>query len=67
LSAGFLILHADKIISTVRRRLKKHKYQIGGFNHIAYLGPNALNWLEKTEAEVTSAGCELISKLSKQE
>lgn len=51
---------ADKIIKTVRLKLKKHKYQMGSYNYTEYLGENALDWLDKTKAEVGGAGSQLI-------
>ena len=51
---------ADQIIKTVRRKLKKHKHQIGNYNYIEFLGENALDWLEKTKADVGGAGHQLI-------
>jgi len=53
---------ADKILKTVRSRLKKYKYQMGNSNYTEYLGACALKWLQETEARVTSAGCESISQ-----
>ncbi len=52
---------ADKIIKTVRRKLKKHKYQMGNYNYTEYLGENAFDWLDKTKAEVGGAGSRLIT------
>lgn len=54
------IIWADKILRTVRSRLKKYKHQMGKYNYTEYLGVNALKWLQETEAKVESAGCELI-------
>lgn len=54
------IIWADKILKTVRNKLKKYKYQMGSYNYTEYLGANALKWLLETEAKVESAGCELI-------
>ncbi|PKP46724.1 MAG: hypothetical protein CVT94_13765 [Bacteroidetes bacterium HGW-Bacteroidetes-11] len=51
---------ADKIIKTVRHKLKKHKYQMGSYYSTEYLGENALDWLDKTKAEVGGAGSQLI-------
>lgn len=61
------IIWADKILKTVRNRLKKYKYQMGTYNYTEYLGANALKWLHETEAKVESAGCELIPPNSKQD
>lgn len=51
---------ADKIISTVRRKLKKYKHQMGTYTYIEYLGVQALKWLEENKAEVRDAGQKLI-------
>ena len=56
---------ADKIIRAARHKLKKYKHQMGNYIYTEYLGANALLWLEETQAEVASAGCELISKIRK--
>jgi hypothetical protein len=53
---------ADKILKTVRTRLKKYKYHMGNYNYTEYLGTSALKWLQETEAKVASAGCELVSQ-----
>jgi hypothetical protein len=53
---------ADKILKTVRSRLKKYKHQMGNYHYTEYLGASALKWLKETEAKVESAGCELISQ-----
>ncbi len=55
---------ADNIVKTVRRKLKKHKHQMGSYNYTAYLGENALEWLDKTKAEVGGAGSALIPTLN---
>lgn len=51
---------ADKIIKTVRRKLKQHKYKMGSYHYTEYLGEKALDWLDKTKAEVGGAGHQLI-------
>ncbi|HYG37367.1 MAG TPA: hypothetical protein VD908_02055 [Cytophagales bacterium] len=51
---------ADMIIKTVRRKLKKHKHQMGNYNYTEYLGENALNWFDETKAEVGGGGHQLI-------
>jgi hypothetical protein len=56
------IIWAEKILKTVRNRLKKYRYQMGNYNYTEYLGANALKWLYETEAKVESAGGELISQ-----
>ncbi|MCW8960598.1 MAG: hypothetical protein OQK29_03480 [Ignavibacteriaceae bacterium] len=58
------ILWADKIIKTVRRKLNKYTYQMGSYNYTEYLGENALEWLEKTKAEVGGGGHQLIPTLT---
>ncbi len=46
---------ADKIIKTVRNRLKKYKSQMGSSTYTEYLGANALKWLHETEAKLEMA------------
>jgi len=55
---------ADKILRTVRRKLKKHKHTMGHYNYIEYLGTHAQRWLEINRAEVGAAGSELRSTFS---
>jgi hypothetical protein len=54
---------ADKIIKTVRRKLKKHKYQMGGYNYNLYLGENAMEWFDKTNAQLGGGGSKLIPSI----
>jgi hypothetical protein len=53
---------ADSVIKTVRRKLKKHKYNLGAYNYTAYLGDNVMKWKEFNKAEIAAAGAELKSR-----
>lgn len=52
---------ADNIIKTVRRKLKKHKHEMGSYSYTEFLGPKALDWLNTNNAVVVFGGQELES------
>jgi hypothetical protein len=42
---------ADNIIKTTRRKLKKYKFDMGGWSFSEYVGKYAKEWLDKTKEE----------------
>jgi hypothetical protein len=52
---------ADNIIKTVRRKLKKYKYNLGPYVYTTYLGDSAIRWKELNRADIAAAGAELKS------
>lgn len=52
---------ADNIIKTVRRKLKKQKYNLGSYVYTEYLGDHAVKWKEFNRADIAAAGAELKS------
>ena len=48
---------ADNIIKVVRRRLKRHKFDMGGWGYYnEHVGKNALKWIESNSPTVSGGG-----------
>jgi hypothetical protein len=45
------VIWADKVIKTARRKLKKYKFDMGGWSFSEYVGKHAKEWLDKTKQE----------------
>jgi hypothetical protein len=52
---------ADDVIRTARRRLKKYKFDMGGWYFSEYVGEHAKEWLDKTKREKKIGDSTLIS------
>ena len=52
---------SDKVIKTARRKLKKYKFDMGGWSFSEYVGKNAKEWLDKTKKERQIDDSTLIS------
>ncbi|MEI3800517.1 MULTISPECIES: hypothetical protein [unclassified Chitinophaga] len=50
---------ADNIIKVVRRKLKKHKFDMGGWGYAEYVGKNALGWIENNNPTSCGGGSSL--------
>lgn len=42
---------SDSIIKTARRKLKKYKFDMGGWGFSEYVGKHTKEWLDKTKQE----------------
>ncbi|MEO5909746.1 MAG: hypothetical protein ABIP95_02605 [Pelobium sp.] len=42
---------SDNVIKTARRKLKKYKFDMGGWSFSEYVGKHAKEWLDKTKQE----------------
>lgn len=42
---------SDNVIKTARRKLKKYKFDMGGWGFSEYVGKHAKEWLDKTKQE----------------
>lgn len=42
---------SDNVIKTARRRLKRYKFNMGGWGFSEYVGTHAKEWLDKTKQE----------------
>lgn len=42
---------SDNVIKTTRRKLKKYKFDMGGWSFSEYVGKHAKEWLDKTKLE----------------
>ncbi len=52
---------ADSIIGKVRRKLKKYKFDKGGWGFSEYVGKNTKEWLDKTKNGTGKTDADLIS------
>lgn len=52
---------ADSVIKTARRKLKKYKFDMGGWDFSEYVGKHAKDWLDKTKQEKQIDDSELVS------
>lgn len=52
---------ADNVIRTARRKLKKYKFDMGGWGFSEYVGKGAKEWLEKTKQEKQIGDSTLIT------
>ncbi|SEW51876.1 hypothetical protein [Chitinophaga arvensicola] len=50
---------ADSIIKVVRRKLKKHKFDMDGWDYTDHVGKNALNWIESNNPKSCGGGSSL--------
>ena len=52
---------SDSVIKTARRKLKKYKFDMGGWSFSEYVGKHAKEWLDKTKQEKQIDDSTLIS------
>ncbi len=52
---------ADDVIKTVKRNLKRHKFDMGGWGFSEYIGKHAKEWLDKTKKEMQIDDSTLVS------
>ena len=55
------VIWADNIIKTIRRKLKKYKFDMGGWGYSEYVGKHAKEWLDKTKQEKQIDDSTLVS------
>lgn len=51
---------ADNLIKTARRKLKKYKFDMGGWSYSEYVGKQTELWLDKTKSELGKTDSELV-------
>jgi hypothetical protein len=53
---------ADSVIKTSRRKLKRYKFDMGGWGFSEYVGKHAKDWLDKTKQEKQIDDSTLVSR-----
>ena len=55
------VIWAESILKTARRKLKKYKFDMGGWGFSEYVGKSTIAWLEEMKLNSEKGDSELVS------